>query len=82
MIDKLVEECIENIDEVKVDNENEHKKECSSCIVCIVLFSIILEINIGNWYLLCLFSLVFKKDIPRVEFDTIYWTYKWGKRNK
>ena len=59
MIDKLVEECTENIDEVEIDDENEHKKECSSCIVYIVLFSIILVINIGigiyfdysPWYL-------------------------------
>ena len=71
LFDKLVEECTENIDEAKIINENEHKNECSSCIVYIVLFSIILVINIGigiyfvysHWYL--------KKDIPRVEFDEI-----------
>ena len=47
LVDKLVEECTENIDGVEIDNKNEHKKECSSCIVYIVLFSIILAINIG-----------------------------------
>ena len=29
MIDKLVEECTDNINEVKINNENEHKKECT-----------------------------------------------------
>ena len=47
LVDKLVEECTENIDGVEIDNENKHKKECSSCIVYIVLFSIIVAINIG-----------------------------------
>ena len=36
--DKLIEECTENFDVIKIDNENEHKKECSSCIVYIVFF--------------------------------------------
>ena len=43
--DKLVEECTENIDEVKIASKNEHK--CSSCILYIVLFLIIFAINIG-----------------------------------
>ena len=70
LFDKLIEECNENVDEVKINNK--HKKECSSCIVYIVLFSVIIAINIGigiyfvysHWYL--------KKDIPRVEFYTTY----------
>ena len=70
MIDKLVEECTENIDGVETDNENENKHRYSSCTVRTVLFSIILVINIGvgiyfvysRWYL--------KKDILRVEFNT------------
>ena len=44
LLDKLVEECAENIDEVKIASENEHK--CSSCTLYIVLFSIIFAINI------------------------------------
>ena len=59
LIDKLVEECTENIDVVEINNENENKHKYSSCIVYIVLFSIILAVNIGigiyfvysNWYL-------------------------------
>ena len=47
LFDKLVEECTENIDEVKIASENEHKNKCSFCILYIVLFSIIFTINIG-----------------------------------
>ena len=42
LIDSLVEKCTENIDVTKVDNENEHIKECSSCTAYIVLFWIFL----------------------------------------
>ena len=59
LVDKLTEECTENIDEVKIAEcnsiesrstecnsvENTHK--CSSCTLYIVLFSIIFTINIG-----------------------------------
>ena len=59
MIDKLVEGCTENIDEVEIDNENENKHKCRSCTVYIMLFFIILAINTGigiyfvysHWYL-------------------------------
>ena len=59
LIDPLVKECTENIDVIKNDNGNELKKECSSCIVYIGLFSIFFTISIGNgiyfvyshWYL-------------------------------
>ena len=57
LVDKLVEhsstdrssavKCSENIDEVKIASENEHKNKCSSCTLYIVLFSIIFTINIG-----------------------------------
>ena len=61
LVDRLVEECVEIIDEVKLakitstelhsmelhstENENIHK--CSSCTLYIVLLSIIFTINIG-----------------------------------
>ena len=53
MVDKLIEECTENVDEVKNAEcnsiecnfiENIHK--CSSCTMYIVLFSIIFTIKI------------------------------------
>ena len=47
LADKLVEECTENIDEVKIASENEHKNKCSSCMLYIVLLSIIFGINFG-----------------------------------
>ena len=51
LIDKLVEECTETNNEVKLakitlaENENKHKR--SSCILYIVLFSIVFTINVG-----------------------------------
>ena len=45
MVDKLVDECDENIDEVKILDKN--KDKCSSCILYIVLFSIFFIINVG-----------------------------------
>ena len=45
LVDKLIEECNENIEEVKLakitSTENENKHKCSSCTLCIVLLSII-----------------------------------------
>ena len=47
LVDKLTEECTENTDEVKIASENEHKIKRCSCILYIVLFSIIFAISIG-----------------------------------
>ena len=47
LVDKLVEKYTENIDEVKIASENNHKNRCSSCTLYIVLFLIIFAINIG-----------------------------------
>ena len=40
-----MDECNENIDEVKIISES--KDKCSSCILFIVLFSIFFIINVG-----------------------------------
>ena len=51
LVDKLVEECTETNNKVKVakktlsQNENKHKR--SFCTLWIVLFSIIFTINVG-----------------------------------
>ena len=46
LIDKLLDECNENIDEeVKILDNNESK--CNSCILYVVLFSIFFTINVG-----------------------------------
>ena len=47
LADKLVEECTETDEEVKIASKNEHKNKFSFCILYIVLFSIIFAINIG-----------------------------------
>ena len=45
LVDKLVEECSENIDELKIVSES--KNNCNSCILYIVLFSIFFTTNVG-----------------------------------
>ena len=45
-VDQLVQECTENIPEVKMAGEKEHKNKCSSCTLYIVLLSTI-SIRIG-----------------------------------
>ena len=46
MIDRLVDECDENIDE-EVEIVSESKNKCNSCILCVVLLSIFFTINIA-----------------------------------
>ena len=56
LVDKLVEECTETNNEVKLAkitlSENENKYKCSSCTLYIVLFSIVFTINveIGTYF--------------------------------
>ena len=47
LVDKLVEECTKNIDEVKITSKNEHENKRSSFTLYIVLFSIFFTISIG-----------------------------------
>ena len=51
LVDRLVEECTGNVEEVKLAKitlaENENKYKCSSYTLYIVLFSIIFTINVG-----------------------------------
>ena len=51
LVDKLFEECAENVEEVKLteitSTENENKHKCSSFTLYIMLFSIIFTINVG-----------------------------------
>ena len=54
LVDKLVDECTETIEEMKLAKitltENENKNKCSSCKVCIeflvIVFTIFIEITI------------------------------------
>ena len=75
LVDKLVEECTETVEEVKLAkiilSEDKNKHKCSSCMLYIVLFSIILTINVrivsyfvySHWYLK-------EEDVLSVEFGT------------
>ena len=47
LVNKLVEECTENNEKVKITSKNEYENKYTSCIVYIVLFSKILVTNIG-----------------------------------
>ena len=69
LVDKLVEECTENIEEVKITSKNEYENKCNSCIVYIVLFSIffIISIGIGIYYLYSQWYL--KKYVPHGDFN-------------
>ena len=91
LVDKLVEECSESTDEVKMVGITlfEHENVCTSyCRIYVVLITVILSISIGidayfvysHWYL--------KNDVTRVKFGTctqtaIWYIYKWKyQRNK
>ena len=73
LVDKLVEECTETVEEVKLvkitsANEGKNKYKSSSCTLYIMLFSVTFTTNVGigsyflylHWYL--------KKDITCLKF--------------
>ena len=51
LVDKLVDECAETVEEVKLSKitlaENETKYKCNSCTLHVALFSILFTINVG-----------------------------------
>ena len=67
IVDKLVEECTQTVEEVKLAkitlsaHENQHK--CSSCTLYIVLFSKIFTINVGIGTYFAYFHWYLKKDV-------------------
>ena len=72
LINKLVDECTENVEKVKLAKitsakyENMHK--CSSCTLYIVLFSIIFTINVRIGTYFVYFYWYSKKDVTCVKF--------------
>ena len=47
-MDKLIAECNKNIEETSLIKINSAKSKSNFCILCIVLFSILIAINIGT----------------------------------
>ena len=75
LVDKLVErssaeECTENIDEVKIANENECVYSYTICVVLPVI-ALAISIGIGAYFV---YSRCYLKNITRVKFGTrIQW---------
>ena len=65
LVDKLTEECPENIDEVRIDECNSVKNKCkhNSCTLYIVLFSIVFTINVGiaTYFVYYKYRIIIKK---------------------
>ena len=74
LVHKSVEECTENVEEVKLAKEAKNKHKCSSCTLYIVLFSIILTVNVGIdacfIYYKCMNHWYPKKRVTRIRFGT------------
>ena len=77
LVDKLVGECIKNIDENKLlHNEtldviplNDYKKVCNSCAIHIVLFAVFFIASICISTVFIYFHLYFKKDNVHIKFN-------------
>ena len=71
IVDKLVEECSENINgNEMIYNENLNANVCNYCTIYIVLFVIFLIISISISTVFIYFHWFFKKDNIRVKFNT------------
>ena len=79
LVNKLVEECNETIDEVKLTKitlaENENSYECNSCILYIVLFSVFFTVNveIGAYFVYYKYVNCNKKNVSKY-YDYVYRT--------
>ena len=85
LVDKLAEECRENVDKAKLteialaENENSYKR--SSCVVYIVLFWIFFIINVGG---ISAYFIYYRRLLERCLFMKQQSTklIKWEKSNK
>ena len=87
LVDKLIKECTESIEEVKIASKNEHKNKCSSCILYIVLFSIFFTINIGIGVYFGYYKYINHNKENLCKYDYVYQKIyinriKWEKPNK
>ena len=91
LVDKLIDECTETIEEVKLAEitifENENKNKYGSCRVYIVFMIVVLAIYIGIAIYFIYYNWSFiKNNVSCIKFNThketkIWWaqTYKWEK---
>ena len=75
LVDKLVDECTGNVEEVKIAKitlaKHKSRGKCNSCTLCIVLFSALLTIKVRiGTYFVCFHW--FKKNIVDLTETTIY----------
>ena len=74
MFGKLVEECTETVEEVKLAKitsaENKNKHKCSSCTLYIAFFSITFTINVGISTYFIYFHWYLNKDVIHFKFGT------------
>ena len=71
---KLIEECTQNIEEVKIANKNQHKNKRSSFILYIVLFSIFFAINIGIGACFVYYKYMNRNKETTSRYDYVYQT--------
>ena len=74
LVDKLIEECTENIDEIKITSKSEHENKCSSCTVYIVLFSIFFIISIGIGIYFVYYKYMNRNENNVSKYDYVYQT--------
>ena len=78
LVDKIVEECTENIEETrlveKTRAKNENKHKCSSCTVYTVLFSIIFTINVGIGISFVYYKYMSRNKENVSKYDYVYQT--------
>ena len=74
LVDKLVDECTETVEEVKIAQitlaENENSYKCTSCTVYVVLMIVVFTLCVGisTYFVYCNWSLV--KNVSHIKFGT------------
>ena len=74
LVDKLIEECNENIEETSLIKINSTKCKSNSCILYIVLFSIFFTINIGISTFLIYYKYTNHNEESVSVYDYVYQT--------
>ena len=71
LVDKLVEECTKNIDEVEITGITQDENKYSSCTIYILLFSVIftIDIGIGTSYTYYKYMSRNKENGPRYDYN-------------